>query len=78
MNCARNRQKVRFRCFLRLHAHQHPDTAESENQVGKPGGNEGRQPVDAAEFVEELKRGPIEDSDSEARSNPKRALFSCR
>ncbi len=62
-----------------LHSQQHPDTTESENQVGKPGGDEGRQPVDAAELVEELKRRPVEDSDSEAQSNPKeRAFFACR
>src|SRR5437867_12588680 len=64
---------------LRLHSQQHPDTTESENQVGKPGGDEGRQPVDAAELVEELKGRPVEDSDSEAESNPiERAFLACR
>ncbi len=62
-----------------LHSQQHPDTTESENQVGKPGGDEGRQPIDAAELVEELKRRPVEDSDSEAESNPiECAFFACR
>src|SRR5437667_12001479 len=54
---------------LRFHSQQHPETTESENKVGKPGGDEGRQPVDAAELVEELKRRRTEDSDSEEPSS---------
>jgi len=78
-NLAGSRQKSGFSVFSRFYSQQHPDTAESENQVGKPSGDEGRQPVDAAELVEELKGRPVEDSDSEAHSNPlERASFACR
>src|SRR3989475_12901450 len=68
-------RKGGWRNASRFHSQQHPDTTESEDHVGKPGGDEGRQPVDAAELVEELKGRPVEDSDSEAESNPIERAF---
>src|SRR3989442_10628933 len=74
-NLAGSRQKSDFSMFSRFYSQQHPDTTESENQVGKPGGDEGRQPVDATELVEELKRRPVEDSDREAPKSHRRLIL---
>ena len=41
-NCGEDRQKREASMFfLRLHSEQHPDTTESENQVGKPAAMKG-------------------------------------
>ena len=51
------------RIDLRLDPEHHPNSAEAENEVREPGGDEWREAIYAAEFVEELKSRPIKDTD---------------